>query len=985
MASIERTAYPRFKRYFTPKELREVYTPTPAEIAFGLSTTQGQVHFLNLMVLLKTFQRLGYFPKLTDIPKSLVNHIRTSLSLPENIYVGYEQSRTMYRHRTAIREYLNVTHFNQSARHLAVTTVYKSASVMDNPADLINVAIDELIHQRYELPGFNTLDRLVRRVRNLVNQKLFSLVLSRLSQEYIQRLDNLLDSHPVQHRSPYNDLKQLPKRPTRNHLNDLLTHLIWLDSFGEVKPYLESITEAKIQHFAGEAKALDAAEVKDIGQNKRITLLLCLIYSAQVQARDNLVSMFLKRMRIIHNKAKEELERLRQKHLETTEKLVGVLTNVLQVFVDKPTDTEVIAQVQNVFTPAGGVQQLLNECEAVNAYSGNNYLPLIWRFYKSHRSGFFRLINALKFSSTSQDEILIKALDFLLSNAHRRGEWLPATVDLSFASYQWQRLILGRLEQPTQMIRRHFEVCIFSYLATELRSGDVCIFGSADYADYREQLLSWEECQPLVATYCKNLGFSNTASSFVKQLQSWLIDTATSVDAGAPDNRAVVINELGEPVLKRPKSSELSSSVKALESAIAERMPERNLIDVLRNVDYWTNFTRHFGPISGSDPKLERATERYLLTTFAYGCNLGPTQAARHMRGIVTPRVLSFVNRRHVSGEKLNAALTDVINRYNVLNLPKLWGDGSAAAADGTKYDLYEQNLLSEYHIRYGGYGGIAYHHVADSYVALFSHFIPCGTWEAVYIIDGLLKNQSDIQPERIHADTQGQSTPVFALSYLLGIQLMPRIRNWQDLIFYRPSKSAVYQHIDLLFKDSIDWSRIANHWNDLLRVVLSIQTGKISSSILLRKLGNYSRKNRLYQAFQELGRVVRTVFLLRYISDMQLRQQITAVTNKVEAYHGFSKWFFFGGEGVIANNDPEEQEKIIKYNDLIANAVVFHNAVDLTDVLRQLKREGYLVVRNDVAALSPYLTSHIKRFGDYLIDLDAVPQELDEEMVLTF
>ena len=121
MASIERTAYPRFKRYFTPKELREIYTPTPAEIGFGLSTTQGQVHFLNLMVLLKAFQRLGYFPKLIDIPKSLVNHIRTSLSLPEDISIGYEQNRTMYRHRAAIREYLKVTQFNHSARHLALT------------------------------------------------------------------------------------------------------------------------------------------------------------------------------------------------------------------------------------------------------------------------------------------------------------------------------------------------------------------------------------------------------------------------------------------------------------------------------------------------------------------------------------------------------------------------------------------------------------------------------------------------------------------------------------------------------------------------------------------------------------------------------------------------------------------------------------------------------------------------------------------------
>ena len=304
---------------------------------------------------------------------------------------------------------------------------------------------------------------------------------------------------------------------------------------------------------------------------------------------------------------------------------------------------------------------------------------------------------------------------------------------------------------------------------------------------------------------------------------------------------------------------------------------------------------------------------------------MGATQAARHMRGVVTAKELSFVNRRHVSGDKLQKALTDIINRYNVLNLPKIWGDGTTAAADGTKYELYEENLLSEYHIRYGGYGGIAYHHVADSYVALFSHFIPCGTWEAVYIIEGLLKNFSDIQPDTIHGDTQGQSTPVFALSYLLGIKLMPRIRNWKDLNFYRPDKNTVYKHIDSLFKDTIDWGIIETHWQDLLRVVLSIQTGKISSALLLRKLGNYSRKNRLYQAFQELGRVVRTVFLLLYISDIQMRSLITAATNKVESYHGFSKWFGFGGFGIIAHNDPIEQEKIIEYNDLIANAVIFH------------------------------------------------------------
>ncbi len=84
-------------------------------------------------------------------------------------------------------------------------------------------------------------------------------------------------------------------------------------------------------------------------------------------------------------------------------------------------------------------------------------------------------------------------------------------------------------------------------------------------------------------------------------------------------------------------------------------------------------------------------------------------------------------------------------------------------------------------------------------------------------------------------------------------------------------------------------------------------------------------------------------------------------------------------GEGIIAENDPEVQEKIIKYNDLVANAVIFQNVVDVSQILRELIAEGYPVNRADVAALSPYLTRHIKRFGDYFIDLSMLPQPLTE------
>ncbi|PPT92045.1 Tn3 family transposase, partial [Xanthomonas arboricola] len=262
-------------------------------------------------------------------------------------------------------------------------------------------------------------------------------------------------------------------------------------------------------------------------------------------------------------------------------------------------------------------------------------------------------------------------------------------------------------------------------------------------------------------------------------------------------------------------------------------------------------------------------------------------------------------------------------------------------------------------------------------------HFIPCGVWEAVYIIDGLLKNTSDIQPDTVHADTQGQSLPVFGLSHLLGIQLMPRIRNWREYKFFRPDEDIRYEYIDALFRDTVDWDLIETHWKDLMQVVLSIKTGKIAASTLMRKLGNYSRKNRLYQAFKALGSAVRTLFLLQYISNRELREQITASTNKVEAYNGFAKYFFFGGEGVIADNDPVEQEKAVQYNDLVSNAVIFYNVVEQTRIMTSLMRQGWKITREDVAFLSPYVTSHVKRFGDYLIDVEAVPEPYETELAL--
>ena len=208
----------------------------------------------------------------------------------------------------------------------------------------------------------------------------------------------------------------------------------------------------------------------------------------------------------------------------------------------------------------------------------------------------------------------------------------------------------------------------------------------------------------------------------------------------------------------------------------------------------------------------------------------------------------------------------------------------------------------------------------------------------------------------------------------------MPRVRNWKDLNFYRPTAQARYQHIDALFgepgRNVIDWDLIEAHYEDVMRVVLSVQEGKISSATLLRRLSTYSRRNNIYQAFREIGRAVRTIQLLRFLSDAQLRRRTTAETNKVESYNKFSSWCRFGNAGVIAANDPEEQEKILKFSTLLANAVIFHTTVDMMTVIRELIVEGWQVTPEDLAVLSPYVTARIQRFGVYATDEIALAPE---------
>ncbi len=109
MASIERTAYPRFPRTLTLKDLQASFTPRPDETEWALRYARRPQGRLALLVLLKCFQYLRYFPALEAIPPEVVEHVSATLGVTPEQTIQYAGSQTaLYRHHKAIRDLLGV-------------------------------------------------------------------------------------------------------------------------------------------------------------------------------------------------------------------------------------------------------------------------------------------------------------------------------------------------------------------------------------------------------------------------------------------------------------------------------------------------------------------------------------------------------------------------------------------------------------------------------------------------------------------------------------------------------------------------------------------------------------------------------------------------------------------------------------------------------------------------------------------------------------
>ncbi|MEU6726667.1 DUF4158 domain-containing protein [Nonomuraea wenchangensis] len=233
-------------------------------VEWARGKTQDDQYFLALLVWLKTYQQLGYFPKLADVPAVVTQHVRSIVGLPDDVVLAEASERSAKRHRSFVRTRLGVDYDPAGVRAVAAEAIRKAAQAKDNPADLINVALEELVRARCELPGYTTLDELTKTIRTEVNRGFFTLVAGRVDAAARARLARLLVVDPVTRRSDYDGLKDVAQAASLGKFKRRLAFLQDLDALGPTEAWVEDVPPGKIAHFAGEARVADVADLRKV-------------------------------------------------------------------------------------------------------------------------------------------------------------------------------------------------------------------------------------------------------------------------------------------------------------------------------------------------------------------------------------------------------------------------------------------------------------------------------------------------------------------------------------------------------------------------------------------------------------------------------------------------------------------------------------------------------------------------------------------------
>ena len=237
---------------------------------------------------------------------------------------------------------------------------------------------------------------------------------------------------------------------------------------------------------------------------------------------------------------------------------------------------------------------------------------------------------------------------------------------------------------------------------------------------------------------------------------------------------------------------------------------------------------------------------------------------------------------------------------------------------------------------------------------------------EAPFVLDGLLNNPASFDPLVHYTDTGGVSDHVFALFHLLGMSFAPRLRDFPDRRLACFGSPKAWPALSPIIGKPINEVVIRQHWGDIMRLAASLRDKSLKPSAILRKLGAYRQQNRLYLALGEIGRIERTLFMLDWIENADLRMECQAGLNKGEARHSLAHAVFAHSQGRIRDRSEVAQQKRAMALNFVIAAITFWNTIYMDKAANHLAKTSSLYDPTLLPFTSPLGWDHIILSGDF-------------------
>ncbi len=905
-----------------------------------------------------------FLSEVDELSIRILAYLNGQLNLPPSITVQKPERRaTRSDYQQKILAYLGFNRFDKSAEESLRIWLTKKAEQRILPKDLFYQAEQHLMDVKILLPGPTVLERLIVRISNEANEKFFESIYNRLSPDLHHEIDQLLTISEGEQRSYFSQLKDYPPAATVSSIKKYLNRYWTLAKAGIDSLDTRLVDPAFQQYLFRLARQYNSKEIKRLSTHKRYALMTCFLLETRKNLLDHIIQMHDQYIIDMTRKSRNTYEKKHRNLRKRQKKAVDTVLSATSILLDWEDDQPITKDALWSQVNQDAFVNSLNDLRVFKTLEERGYGDVLLNKYPTMRKYFASFIQ-LPFAAEHGSQSLLKGIKIIKQLDAKQLKEIPFDAPISFVPRELRRA----LKDHTGKINRNaWEMGLALAIKDALRSGDLYLPQSKQHVSFWDMMLSDAQYQVLSDSPAYQYPDQGEIREIITANFEGGIQTAQ--DKFPFDSFATIVD--GKLKLKRDDRAPIPSKITKLQKLIDASMPTIRIENLLMEVGKLTNFTRHFRPVQNSNARPDKFYKTLIATIISQATNLGVVAMSASVHD-VSVDMLRQILRYFIREETITAASTELVDRHHELPFASLHGSGEMSSSDAQRFGIRASSLLASYYPRYYGYYRKAigiYTHVSDQYSVFGTKVISCGPREALYVLDGLLENHSVLQIQKHTTDTHGYTEIIFALCHLLGYEFMPRIRDLKDQQLYKVDRGFDYGDFAPLLTKTADIGIVEEQWASMVRVAVSLLQGTAPAHVVVERLINSFPSDRLSKAFTNLGRILKTQYILRYMTDLELRRSVQRQLNKGEYRHKLPRWVFFANQGEFLVGAYEEIMNKASCLSLVSNAILYWNTLKIDSIVQDLRRQGEEIDDETLSHISLLPFKHVLPNGTYFVE----------------